>query len=243
MTATQSMNIRAFAHTDIGRVRQENQDAFLLDEELRLYAVADGIGGLPAGAQASKLALTALREFFAQQKPGATIDYDASLEDANKQVHLLGRQISPRLGIGSTLTFAHLTDDHINFGHVGDTRLIRFRDSTVTQITSDHTLENEFAMRLERGESPLLLIENKNALTRCIGQPPPVCGDFGSLPMLPGDRYLIASDGVTRLVSTEDMAILLDRFKEPEKWVRTMVDTANERGGFDNITALAIFAD
>jgi serine/threonine protein phosphatase PrpC len=227
------MNIRAFAHTDIGRVRQENQDAFLLDDELRLYAVADGIGGLPAGAQASKLTLTALREYFVQQKPGTAIDYDASLEEAN----------SPRLGIGSTLTFAHLVGDHINFGHVGDSRLIRFRDSTVTQITSDHTLENEFAMRLERGESPLLLIENKNALTRCIGQPPPVCGDFESLPMLPGDRYLIASDGVTRLVSTEDMAILLDRFKEPEKWVRTMVDTANERGGFDNITALAIFAD
>jgi len=237
------MKIRAFAHTDIGRVRQENQDSFLLDDTLRLYAVADGIGGLPAGAQASQLTLNSLRDFFLQQKPGAPVDYDAALEESNKQVHLLGRKISPRLGIGSTLTFAHLVDDHLNFGHVGDSRLIRFRDTTVTQITTDHTLENEFAMRLERGESPLLLIENKNALTRCIGQPPPVCGDFDSLPMMPGDRYLIASDGVTRLVSTEDMQIILAQHNDPEKWVRTMVNTANDRGGFDNITALALFAD
>ena len=145
------MNLRSFAQTDVGRVRPENEDSFLCSDARKIYAVADGIGGLPSGGQASQLTVAELEKHFAKQAASDTVDYQRIIEDINNKVFLLGRVLSPQFGIGSTLTFAHLTGVKLNIGHVGDSCALRLRANLIEQLTTDHTIENELREREARG--------------------------------------------------------------------------------------------
>jgi protein phosphatase len=111
------------------------------------------------------------------------------------------------------------------------------------QLTTDHTIENELKQRAARGEPLGLLMENRNALTRCIGQPPPLEPDCFAQTILPHDRYLLCSDGITRFISPEEIAETMTKAGTPEALVKTLVDRANERGGLDNSTGVALFFD
>jgi PPM family protein phosphatase len=237
------MKLRSFALTDVGRVRPENEDSFLCSETLRLYAVADGIGGLPSGAQASQLAIAALEKLFADLPEGQKPDYAQILSDINQQVYSLGRLLSPQFGIGSTLTFAHLTGVKLHIGHVGDSCAMRLRAKALEQLTTDHTVENELRERAARGEPMAMLMENRNALTRCIGQPPPLQSDCHAHTVLPHDRYLIASDGISRFVAAPEIQEILQQASEPASAAQRLIDLANERGGLDNSTAVLVFFD
>jgi len=236
------MKLRSFALTDIGCYRQQNEDSYVCDDGLRLYAVADGIGGLPAGAAASRAALDTLEEWFVKhaRKP---FDYAAALALANDAVFNLGRQLSPRHGIGTTLTLAHFTDGAANVVHVGDSYLFRLRAGELEALTREHNLENEMRARAARGEPTYVLTENRAALTRCVGQPPPLEGDIASHPLKTGDRYLICTDGVTRCITPHEIARYLAHAATPEAGARTLVELARERGGLDNATAITIFVE
>lgn len=237
------MTLRSFALTDIGRVRPENEDSYLHDDSRHFYAVADGIGGLPGGAQASQKAIQVLEEWLARQPENAPLDYAAGLVEINEGVFQLGRRLSPRYGIGTTLTIAHFHAGQITVVHVGDSSLYRLRGEELEILTVEHNLENEMRERLARGESALLLTENRAALTRCVGQPPPLEGDIYSQTVEPGDRYLLCSDGITRFLTPREIARTLgDAKTTPETVVRTLIEHANERGGLDNSTGIAIFA-
>ncbi len=237
------MNLRTNAQSDVGRVRPENEDSFLCSDELHLYAVADGIGGLPAGGQASQMAIAVLEAFFAQHPAGEPADLQRVIEQINDKVFLLGRVLSPQFGIGSTLTFAHLTGVKLNIGHVGDSAALRLRANLLEQLTTDHTIETELREREARGESISLLMENRNALTRCIGQPPPILGHCAKHTVLPHDRYLLASDGITRYVAMAEIEEIMQQAAAPEDAARTLINRANERGGLDNSTAVVLFFD
>lgn len=237
------MNLRSSAFSDIGRLRTENEDSFLCDDRRRLYAVADGIGGLPAGAQASQLAVAVLDEFVPEASAAEVQDYQACLRTINSKVYELGRVISDRMGIGTTLVFGHIVGSTLHVIHVGDSVLLRFRDGLGEQLTTDHNIENEARQRLARGEPVGLVYENRQALTRCVGQPPPLKGDYLMFPIEPGDRFLFCSDGITRMMSLRDITRRLVDSPDPETWVRSLVDWANERGGYDNSTAVGIFCD
>lgn len=237
------MKFSSFAHSDIGRVRPENEDNYLCNDTLGIYAVADGIGGLPAGAQASLLAVTALQKIVSEHATGQKLNYERILSEINDQVFKLGRTLSPQFGIGSTLTFAHVTGVKLHFGHVGDSTAFRFRANALEQLTTDHTIENELRERAARGEPLGLLMENRNALTRCIGQPPPLEPDCFSHTVLPHDRYLLCSDGITRFVAPEEIARALADAPSADVVVRSLIDRANERGGMDNSTGIALFFD
>lgn len=236
------MKLRSFALTDIGCYRQQNEDSYVCDDGLRLYAVADGIGGLPAGAAASRAALDAIEEWFVKRakKP---FDYAAALALANDTVFTLGRQLSPRHGIGTTLTLAHFADNTANIVHVGDSALFRLRAGDLEVLTCEHNLENEMRARAARGEPTYVLSENRAALTRCVGQPPPLDGDIDSHPIEAGDRYLICTDGITRCITPREIAQHLTDAATPAAVARTLVALARERGGLDNATAVAVFAD
>jgi protein phosphatase len=237
------MNLRSSALTDIGRVRPENEDSYLSNDALRLYAVADGIGGLPSGAQASQLAIAALDKFFQKAPAGQKIDYAHVLTEVNRQVFTLGRVLSPQFGIGCTLTFAHLTGVKLHIGHVGDSAAFRLRARILEQLTSDHTVENELKERAARGESMAMLMENRNALTRCIGQPPPLEGECLTHTVLPHDRYLLASDGITRFVAPAEICEILEQAAGPDEAGIKLVGLANQRGGLDNATTVILFFD
>ena len=237
------MNLRSSALTDIGRVRPENEDSFLCNDEHLIYAVADGIGGLPSGGQASEMAVDVLGKMFAKYQTGLPVDYQSVIEQINDKVFLLGRVLSPQFGIGSTLTFAHLTGVKLNIGHVGDSALLRVRAKQIEQLTTDHTIENELREREARGESISLLMENRNALTRCIGQPPPITGHCTKHTVLPHDRYLLCSDGITRYISVGEIEEIMVLAADPASAAKTLVDRANDHGGMDNSTAVVLFFD
>lgn len=237
------MKLRSFAHTDIGRVRSENEDSYLCNDTLGLYAVADGIGGLPSGAQASQLSVTALQKIVAEHAVGTKLNYERILTEINDQVFQLGRVISPQFGIGSTLTFVHVTGVKLHFGHVGDSNAFRLRSKVLQQLTVDHTIETELKARAARGEPLGLLMENRNALTRCIGQPPPLEADLFAHTILPHDRYLLCSDGISRFIPPEEIVKFMQEAADPEAAVNALVDRANERGGLDNSTGVALFFD
>ncbi|MDI1248925.1 MAG: protein phosphatase 2C domain-containing protein [Lacunisphaera sp.] len=237
------MKLHSFAQSDVGRVRPENEDSFLCHEGLKLYAVADGIGGLPSGAQASQLTIAALQKGLTDLPAGQKPDYALIIADVNKQVYSLGRLLSPQFGIGSTLTFAHLTGVKLNIGHVGDSCALRLRAKALEQLTRDHTVENEMKERAARGEPMAMLMENRNALTRCIGQPPPILADCHAHTVLPHDRYLLASDGISRFVAPSEIQEIMQQASEPASAAQRLIDCANERGGLDNSTAVVMFFD
>jgi protein phosphatase len=237
------MKLRSSALTDIGRVRPENEDSFLSDDTRHIYAVADGIGGLPSGAQASQMAIAALEKAFSHEPAGHKADYDQILSEINRQVFILGRILSPQFGIGCTMTFAHLTGVKLHIGHVGDSAALRLRAKVLEQLTSDHTVENEMKERAARGEAMAMLMENRNALTRCIGQPPPLEAECLTHTVLPHDRYLLATDGITRFVAATEIRDIIAEAAEPAEAAARLIDLANQRGGLDNATAVILFFD
>ncbi len=237
------MKLRASALTDVGLVRPENEDSFLCQEAQSLYGIADGIGGLPSGAQASQLAMATLEKMFRDYPAGQKIDYRQILSEVNQQVFNLGRILSPQFGIGSTLTYAHLVGVKLHITHVGDSGAFRLRSKVWEPLTKDHNVENELKERTARGEPMGILMENRNALTRCIGQPPPIEGDFFAHTILPHDRYLFATDGVTRFVTPAEITTIMLASAEPAEAGAKMIARANERGGLDNSTAVVLFFD
>jgi serine/threonine protein phosphatase PrpC len=237
------MKLRSFALSDIGCLRSENEDSSLCDDALQLYAVADGIGGLPGGAQASRRAIAALHQWFKAHAKDSTPDYGLALREANEAVFLLGRQISPRHGIGTTLTLAHFAHDALHTLHVGDSSLFRLRAGELDVLTTEHNLENEMKARAARGEPTVVLHENRAALTRCVGQPPPLDGDHAAHPIEAGDRYLVCTDGITRCITPFELTKHLADALSPEESARILVELARERGGLDNATAVVVFVD
>ncbi len=233
------MKLLSAAFTDIGQVRSENEDSLLCDDELQLYAVADGIGGLPGGAEASQQTIAALSDCVRGATNPHEIKYQTCVDQVNEKVLQLGQRISPRTGIGSTLTFAHVVGATLHCGHIGDSSLMRLRANQLLPLTNEHTIENQ--LRGSRIASEIALLEQRNALTRCIGQPPPATGDFADFEMESGDRYLLCTDGVGRAMPHGDLTHLMVASADPATCVRALVDHANERGGFDNATVVVFF--
>ena len=237
------MQLRSFAFSHIGRVRPENEDSFLCDDSRQLYAVADGIGGLPAGAQASQKAIAVLTQLITPVPPPKNLNYGEILQEINQQVFNLGRVLSPQSGLGSTLTWAHLVGVKLHINHVGDSAALRLRRKLLEQLTQVHTVEGENRARLARGESGPFLTGHPHALTRCVGQPPPLRSECLVHTILPHDRYLFATDGITHFISTAEIADLLQTATTPEEVVTQLIERANQRGGRDNATAVVLFID
>jgi len=236
------LTLHAAAATDIGRVRRENQDRFLLDAAGRLFGVADGIGGLPGGAEAAQLAVEAFARWMATDG-SPDPDLVAALREANDSVALLGRRISPAVGIGTTLTVGSLTGSALRLAQVGDSRCYAWRAGALELLTEDHSVENEARRRRARGEHVYFQPSQRGALTRCIGQPPPLDVDVTVRPLLAGDRYVFCTDGISRLVADPELRDLLATAEAPQDVVDQLVAVALRRGGPDNATAVAVYVE
>ncbi len=232
------MQLISAAQTDIGLARSENEDRHLCADELRLYAVADGIGGLPGGAEAAQLAITSLLK--EARSAGRTLDLAHAFKFANSEVIGLARRFAPETGLGTTLTAAHIDGDLMRVASVGDSRCYLFRNGRLKMLTIDDTVEQEVAVRRSRGENVQLEERYRNALTRCIGQPMPLEVKVSQYPLQPGDRVLICSDGVTRMLNDSVIAKRLGQKAEPAVILGSLVADALAQGGSDNITGVVI---
>ena len=234
---------RAACFSDIGKIRKENEDRILFNEAARLFGVADGVGGLPGGAEAAQTAVDVVNAAVQALPADADVDLRAIVAAANDAVVSLGLRLSPGLGIGSTLTIACIRGSRIKLAHVGDSRAFSMRKGELVRLTEDHSVENEARRRRARGEVVYYSESQRGALTRCIGQALPPEVDIIDLPLLAGDRYFFCTDGITRLVSEREVREMGGAGDAPAAIVRAMVELAIKRGGPDNASAVAVIVD
>jgi protein phosphatase len=224
--------------TDVGRVREGNEDAVRVDERLHLFAVADGMGGHRAGEVASATALEALRAAVAAGRP-----ISEAIESANSAVFSKAHDDENLRGMGTTLTAAVLTDgDSIVIGHVGDSRAYRLHDDELEQITEDHSLVEELVREGRLTPEQAVVHPQRSIITRALGVDEQVQVDVYPLELAPGDRVLICSDGLTTMVRPADIARILRRERDPRRAAEMLVDAANAAGGEDNVSAVVVEA-
>lgn len=235
--------LRSAALSDIGRVRRQNEDRLINDAAALLFGVADGVGGLPGGAEAAQRSIELIASSLHAVAGSDTPDLAAVVQHVNFQVRAVGLALSPSTGIGSTLTFGLIRDQTLHIAHVGDSRCYGWRAGQLEQLTEDHSVENEARLRRARGEPVYYQDINRNALTRCMGQPGMPEVDLIDRPLQAGDRYLFCTDGITRLVQHAELAELIGRAEEPEPALRDIIALAIRRGGPDNATGVLLFID
>lgn len=236
-------HIRAFGLTDQGMMRSDNEDSLMVDLKRGVYAVADGLGGLPEGSMASALATDSLIKQVKKLKNGDMLDFDPLFTSINTDVFHKGQQISSEMGIGTTLTVAQIKDLRIHVGHVGDSGIVIFNSHSWRQITRDHTMAQDMLDRLRPGEHAFIPDYFSHTLTRCIGQLAQVDVDTYEYVAEPGERMLMFSDGVTKTMNMDEVHEEILKADDPRSFVEELIKTANERGGPDNVTAIALFFD
>jgi protein phosphatase len=235
------MHLSSAALTDIGRIRRTNEDRVLRDEALNLYGVADGVGGLPGGAEAAQCAIEVVHH--AVKHADGDPDLAKITLEANDAVAQLGFRFSPHFGIGTTLTWGLFRRGNLHLAHVGDSRCYVLSNGELESLTLDHSVENEAKARRAKGELIWVNEQHRNALTRCIGQTTPLAVDILVRPLKNGDRYLFCSDGVTRMIRENELADFMAAKTSPQTIIREIVDNANLRGGLDNSTVVMVVVE
>ncbi|MCB0867030.1 MAG: Stp1/IreP family PP2C-type Ser/Thr phosphatase, partial [Solirubrobacterales bacterium] len=221
--------------TDTGRQREANEDSLFLGPPL--FAVADGMGGAQAGEVASHLAVEAFSAADPDSAPPEEL-LRTTIEAANRSIYELAQGDSSRSGMGTTLTAALLRGEEISFGHVGDSRAYVFRDGQLKQITNDHSLVEELRRQGRLSREQAADHPQRSVITRALGPEPDVEVDTMTFRGRDGDVFLLCSDGLTTMLSDEDVHAILRREGSLEKKARWLVRAANERGGRDNITVV-----
>ena len=234
------MPITSHGHTDVGFVREVNEDSFLVDEEKGLYAVADGVGGLPFGALASRLAIRFLGSLVQDSESCATED---ELLKVAKSVHEniieLGVLVGGENGIGTTFSALRIIDNKLLYAHVGDSSIFLKNGNGLTKISKSHTLGDELIDKHGPEAAEDMPEHYMHTLTRCMGQDIDFDVDLGERILVPGDVILLCSDGVTNMVETAKIEEMLSSM-EPDALVQSLVDLANQNGGTDNSTAVCL---
>lgn len=224
----------AFGATHPGLHRECNEDAFLINPERGLFAVADGLGGLPHGEIASQMAIDSL----ARTSDADLGDFATLFNQINREVRREGTKLSGTTGIGTTLIVGLVRNGVLNIAHVGDCAAFLSEDGKVRQLTHDQTLAEQLR---ESGESSIPEYLS-HILTQCVGQGGSLTPELLSLPFLPGARLLLCSDGITKVIPDDDIARILSQSPDPKSVVDWLITTANERGGPDNSTAVVVYA-
>ncbi len=244
MVSTSQLTYQFFGQSDRGLTRSENEDALLLDPDCGLFAVADGLGGLPEGALASELAVDILRKTIRKTDNSVAPDFESVFQVVNRQVFAEGKIQSLELGIGTTLSALQLKGDIIYIGHVGDSGITLYRgDQRPVDLTKDHTMAQDMLDRLRPGEHAYIPEYFHHTLTRCIGQMVSLQCDTFQQQVKSGDRILLYTDGVTKTIKADEMWSRVRDFIDPQPFVEWIIKEANARGGPDNVTAIALFID
>jgi PPM family protein phosphatase len=221
--------------TDVGRQRTANEDSLVVRPPL--FAVADGMGGAKAGEVASAVAVEAVEGARESEEP-VEAQLAEIVRDANRRIYDLAVADESRRGMGTTLTLAKVHADEVSLAHVGDSRAYRLRDGELSQLTRDHSLVAE----LERsGQITAEAAEHhpqRSIITRALGPEPDVEVDTYTLAGRDGDVFLICSDGLTSMISDDEVASILGSARSLDEAADALVRAANQSGGKDNITVI-----
>jgi len=239
------------AVTDTGLRRPVNEDSYICNPDLGLFLVADGMGGESCGDVASQLTAKLFESSMAPYitDEEATIPFEHengndlilhAMEHAAEQTNqavLRAVEESPSCrGMGSTLTAAVVHDDLIYIVHVGDSRLYSFQDNTLLPVTEDHTRVQEMVKRKIISAKEARTHRQRNIITRCVGRKKQFKPDLQKLDLLPGNLYMLCSDGLYDMIEDGEMAKVMAAHPTLEETGSRLVEMANQNGGKDNIT-------
>jgi serine/threonine protein phosphatase PrpC len=243
----------ALAHTDTGKVKPSNEDSFLVDKRLRLYVVADGMGGHAAGEVASETAVKEVRRIvkegehiittFVDTGEGRELVLDLielAIREAGRAIHRLAEQDPGKRGMGTTTSLLLLTPTRGFIAHVGDSRVYLVRDGEVFQLTEDHSLINELIRRGKLRPEDAASSPYQNAVTRAVGVYPDVEVDTLDFEVGAGDNFMLCSDGLSGYLEDENEIAKVLEETEFLAVPKAFIELANERGGKDNITSLVV---
>lgn len=248
------MRLEASARTDLGPVRQNNEDSFLVDLDAGLFVVADGMGGHASGEVASEIAVNSVCEVLLEEEdPEETrlARVTPDTEDAiRERLRYAMNQASLRIrraalanpahsGMGTTLCVLLIEDDVAHLGHVGDSRIYLYREGVIHRLTRDHTVVQQ---EIDAGRlTPELarIVPHKNILTQSVGYHGPVEPDTATRTVSPGDIFVICSDGLTDPLDDEALAEIC-RVTPGDDLADVLVTEALENGTEDNVTVVVV---
>ncbi|AOY01371.1 hypothetical protein BJP62_13490 [Jeongeupia sp. USM3] len=237
--------------TDPGLVRAQNEDAIVWDADAGLVVLADGMGGYNAGEVASAIAVEVMARRLAQPLPSSPLSQstrlsvsgwvERAIDEANRVIYDTALAQPQCAGMGTTLVAGLFYDNRALVAHVGDSRMYRLRNAELTRLTRDHSLlQEQIDLGLVDADAPDRAVQ-RNLLTRAVGIDTEVQPDIGEFDTLPGDLYLLCSDGLTDMVDDVQIADILLTLKDnPSLAAMQLVQTANQRGGHDNISVILV---
>lgn len=236
--------------THPGMVRSHNEDSISADAATGLAVLADGMGGYNAGEVASGIAVAMISAELKKALTSVNGELDVAAAErlvgehavrANNAIFQAAQSQSQYAGMGTTLVVALWHDNSLVVGHIGDSRLYRFRDNKLEQVTRDHSLLQE---QIDSGlitKEQARHSQNKNLVTRAVGIDPEVDAEVHSYPVQAGDIYLLCSDGLNDMVTDEDMELTLASLQANLPLAATqLVQQANDNGGRDNVSVILV---
>lgn len=235
--------------THIGKIRNKNEDSFYVDEKNgRIFIVADGMGGHNAGEVASKMAIEKVSEIINNDFDSISLTNESQIKDligdaikeGNAEIYKQSLSFDNWDGMGTTITMALFLNSKIYFGHVGDSRAYILRSNELTQLTEDHTLVSELVKNGSITEVEAKTHPKRNVITRALGTEISPIPDILSTNVNDGDIILLCTDGLTNIVDNGLIKNCFLNNSDLQKACDFLVDEANKRGGFDNITLIAI---
>jgi serine/threonine protein phosphatase PrpC len=249
------MKINAQGLTDKGLSRKHNEDSFFADKDLGLFIVADGLGGYAAGDVASGMAVEVLSDHIRKSRSGGeplvgssdSGRYDATnmlvsgIKLANRVVCEAAKNNSGWQGMGTTVVAALADGDKLSIAHAGDSRAYLVRSGTISQLTDDHSVVAEQVRKGLISTKQAAGSRIRNVITRALGYDEALEVDVTEIDIRDGDRLLLCSDGLNTMVADDEVLMIMATNDQPESACRRLVDEANNRGGKDNITVVAVF--
>jgi PPM family protein phosphatase len=251
MTQMLRGKIKSVGLTDVGKVREHNEDTIGVDVDIGLLVLADGMGGYNAGEVASGIAvktiMSLVKEAYEHQdltapdpETGLTrpsIILRDAIARANKIIHQTAKTQPQCEGMGTTVVACIFYDNRVSVAHVGDSRLYRLRSNRYEQVTLDHSLLQELVDRGFYSPAEAQRATNKNYVTRALGVEPTVDVEIHEYPVHKGDYYLLCSDGLSDMVEDDDIHLTISTFGvNLETTARQLIQLSNDNGGRDNIS-------
>ena len=251
------MKIESYGISNVGMKRTQNEDSYLINDEIHLYIVSDCTGGHLGGEYASKVAVHTVEEVMRifrfdpevtmisgvnteECNPGDQLTH--AIQEAGHRIHEQAMLDENLRGMGTTAVVALFSEGKLYIAHVGDSRAYRLRNGKIKQITEDHSLVTEQVKAGMISQEDAKAHKLKNIITRSVGYQEEVDIDVTPCELEVGDRFLLCSDGLSNLIEDGEMEEILKNHEIREACEK-LVNTANSRGGDDNITALALQVD
>jgi protein phosphatase len=247
--------VRSFGVSDAGRVRRSNEDAFLADDELSLFVVADGMGGHAAGEVASKLAVESIENFIRRSQDCGDFSWPCGIDPtltfagnrvrtaiylANRRVFRVAEAHDDYTGMGTTVVCGLISGGHLAIGHVGDSRLYLFSRGVLLPLTQDDTWAATVLAGPDADPNAVNSHPLRHVLTNVLGARDHTDIHVSERDIQHGDVLLLCSDGVHNVIDTAALEALIATSPDPQHAAQAVTSTALERGSRDNVTALVV---